>query len=595
MRYPWISNQVAIDFLPFNRRLRMWRHTFSWILAIGLALVLGACSSDGTEDVVDGDGSIDGDTSADGDVSPDGDLDADGQGETDGDSSDVELDSDIETGEEELDGEQIEKEEPEDGLPRRLPFDLTRPDAGTPLTEEEITAFTKEMTGFWKQIDYFTWVYETTHGNDASTGKPDYLIWWHDVDAVKEGDTVTFRNNRNYGGSHNNAEPTSFVLAQAAAGHLLTGDKAMARVAEQFAKSFTAMMKGFVYDADDPIDTIMARNIITQNHAFTLPSGKKKAVDYSDWYFSYEGWNANRYNYPNNPTWGDIWVTTMRSKDDLPFMYRAAGWLLYLIEDSNDPAVVAAAKEAAQYMQRFSEDVVDQEYHIRSKDADGNPYIPTEDLASYVDYVDLIPDAECDARLVTALVATGEPLGLDCGSGEGSAYDAFACARHYYNYSIVDHFHMSAIQWALISRQNAMAEALLKGLVARFDRYQDPEAEEPGWKDASWEKDVALYLLQGAALGIPLTSDEVRKIHHFHHAAVEAYKEFPNWNLWDESVPDGVYGFRDGGMYPAHGSDKIRIEDIAFILEYCWSPFKNPTGQVVVDCDIVRDPSRWGE
>ncbi len=480
------------------------------------------------------------------------------------------------------------------GLVMELPFTLTREDAGDPLTDEEIAAFTAKITGFWKQVDYFTWVYETCHGMDATTGYPDYLIWWHDVDAVKEGDTVTFRNSSAYGGSHNNAEPTSVVLTQAIGGYLLTGDRAMGMVVEQFAKSFTAVMKGFVHDQDDPLLYLMARNIVTHNHSFVLPSGKSKAVDYSDWYSTYEGWNAHRVHYPDNPYWGDIYVTTMRSKDDVPYMYRAAAWFPYLIELAPDGSVRQAAAEALEFMQGFAGDIVDSGYYIRSKDAEGNPYVPDEDLASFMDYVDVFPDAECDPRLASALLGYGGPLDNDCGSGQGSDYDTLAGGINYFNYGIVDHFHLAALHLALTMGHDDTAEELLKGFITRLERYQDPEGPEPGASNESWERDISLLLLKGASVGMPLTSAEARKIHELHGRAVDVYMDFSNWDLWDDSVPDGAYDFRRG-FHPGHIPDAIRIEDIAFILEYCWSPFKNPAGVMFVDCDVVKDPSLWGQ
>lgn len=486
-----------------------------------------------------------------------------------------------------------ESEEKPD-LPMELPFALDRVDAGTPLTPEEISGFTRRITGLWKEIDYFTWVYETSHGMDASTGYPDYLIWWHDVDAVKEGDLVTFRNNSAYGGSHNNAEPTSLVLIAAIGGYLASGDPAMARVVEQFVNSYTAVMLGFVWDEHDPLPHLMARNIVGRNHAFTLPSGKRKAVDYTDWYTSYEGWNANRYHYPHNPTWGDIWVTTMRSKDDVPFMYRAAAWFPYLIAYAEDEPVRRAAEEALGLMQAFARDVVDHGYHIRTKDDAGNPYVPEQDLASFVGYTDVFPDAECDPRLASALMGYGEPLDNDCGSGQGSPYDRIAGAGHYFNYSIIDNFHMAAVLLALTHGHDRVAEELLRGWITRLERYRDPESGEPGWDDPDWERDLSLYLLQGAAIGMPLTSEEARQIHAYLDRAVEIYADFPNWDLWDPSVPDGVYDFRSG-FQPERRPDATRVEELTMLLEYCWSPFRNPAGAEFVDCDVVRDPARWGQ
>jgi len=480
------------------------------------------------------------------------------------------------------------------GLPMELPFAMERPDAGDPLSQAEITKFTSRITGFWKHVDYFTWVYETSHGVDASTGFPDYLIWWHDVDAVKQGDTVTFRNNSAYGGSHNNAEPTNMVLTAAMGGYLASGDPAIGLVVEQFARSNTACMEGFVFDEADPVHHLLARNIVTFNHEFTLPSGKKKAVDYSDWFFPYEGWNANRYNYPDNPTWGDVWVTTMRSKDDLPYVYQAAAWAPYVMELGADDSAKEASADMLEHVRLFAKDVVDSGYRIRSKDAAGNAYVPDADLASFVDYLDLFPDAECDARLATALLGYADPMGIDCGDGQGSPYDSIAGGFNYFNYQIIDHFHVAALQLSLTLGFTAMAEQLLSGLVVRVERYLDPESEEEGKSDESWGRDVSLVLLKGATFGMPLTSAEVRMVHKYLDAAVDLYTPFPNWDLWDPSVPDGTYDFREG-FQPKRVPEATRIEEIAFLLEYCWSPFRNPAGRAIVDCDIVRNPSAWGE
>jgi len=503
-----------------------------------------------------------------------------------GGSGDADLDTDADT-----DSDSDTTHTP-GGLPLTLPFSFTREDVGEPLGEDEIADFTRKVTGFWKQVDLFTWVYEISHGMDASTGYPDYLVWWHDVEAVKQGDTVTFRNKED-GGGHNTVEPGATLLSQAIGGYLASGDEAMGRIVEQFAKGITATMKGFVYHEHDLLEHLMARNIVASNHSFTLPSGKNKAVDYTGWYSEYETWNTARYNFPNNPTWGDVWVTTMRSKDDLPNIYRATGWFPYVIELAPDEYVRDAVEEAYALMQAFAQDIVDSGYHIRSKDAQGQPFIPEQDLASLVDYTVLDPLAECDPRLVSALLGYGEPLDNDCEDGR-SLYDSAAGASNYYNYDIVNFFHLDAIQMTLLLEHNDMARALLQGMVDRLERYQDPRRPEPGADNEHWDKDVALLTLRSASMGVPLTSEEARRLHHYYGHSVDVHSTFERWDMWDASVPDGTYDFRTG-YQPRGSAEVLRVEDIAFLLEYCWSPFWNPDGARFVDCEVVRDPSRWGE
>ena len=481
------------------------------------------------------------------------------------------------------------------GLPLALPFAFERPAEGEPIPEAEVQAFTRALTGLWRQIGWYDWVYETTHGVDASTGRLDYLIWWHDVEAEKTGDTVTFRNNKEDGGSHNNAVPTMLALTSAIGGYLSGRTPEASRLVLQLTRSIHAVTLGFVYDEHDPIDFLMARNIVAQNHAFTLQSGKKKAVDYTEWYFGYEGWNADRFRYELNPTWGDIWVTNKRSKDDLPYFYRVGAWLPYVAELAPDPEVRQVAAEALDLLTRFAKDIVDSGYQIRTKDANGVPgFVDDQDLDSFVQYVSVFPDAECDPRLGAALLGYGEPLGVACGPGQGSPYDTIAGTGNYFNYDIIVHFHLAAIALALVKGQPQVAHDLLGGLATRIDRYRDPASKEPGQKDLSWGKDVVTWLVMGASVGLPLTADEARQVMDHYARTVDDFRTFPRWDLWAASVPDGTYNFRDGGMYPEHRPELVDVEFLAMILETCWSPFRNPAGARFVDCDVVNDPARWG-
>jgi hypothetical protein len=33
---------------------------------------------------------------------------------------------------------------------------------------------------------------------------------------------------------------------------------------------------------------------------------------------------------------------------------------------------------------------------------------------------------------------------------------------------------------------------------------------------------------------------------------------------------------------------------MAILLEYCYSPLVNPAGAPLVDCEIIRDVTKWG-
>ncbi len=471
------------------------------------------------------------------------------------------------------------------------PFQLHRPDPEPAPEPAVATALTQKLAGFWHRHDYFSWAMRVTHGVDASTGKPEYRVFWQDVEAVKAQGKVSFRHSSS-GGGHNIYIPTGQLLAGAAAAYLYTGDPAAGELARQLALGLSTACRGFVHDGADPNPHLMARNFAAFDHDYPLPGGRPARVEYSPWYSSYESWNAQRFEYPGNPEWGDVWVTNMRSKDDVPHIYLGAAMARELADQASDPKIREAAQAAVDCVSGFAADIVANGYQIRSKDKDGQPFIPKEDLASFVLYDNIVPNGECAAKLSSALIGRGEPSSNDCGLDAVTDYESFAVAAHYYNYEIVHGFHVSAIFWARLMHQDEAAKALLTGLGLRADRYLDPESGEVGQQDGRWGRDVAVLLLKGAALGLPLKAAEAKLIREQLALAVDAYDPWPRWDLWSADVPDGVYAPSDGYL-PSDQSKLIEVERLAVAFLYCWSPYRATEGVAPLDCAIVKDPSRW--
>ncbi len=88
----------------------------------------------------------------------------------------------------------------------------------------------------------------------------------------------------------------------------------------------------------------------------------------------------------------------------------------------------------------------------------------------------------------------------------------------------------------------------------------------------------------------------------FWDKTAEELKAWPNWDLWDESVPDGSYGGWtnwDWGISenpveqsltqfrPATSVEAIPVQWFTTLFEYCASPFKNPAGAAFVDCELL--------
>jgi hypothetical protein len=266
----------------------------------------------------------------------------------------------------------------ETGLPDGLPFEFTRPAQGEPPAASETVAFTRKITGFWRDVDYFRWCTWHSHGLHATYDPTmlDYSLWWQDTVAIKSGDTVTFEHR---GGADNLMIRTSKVLSNAIAGYLASGDPMMREIVLGYSKGVVALFDGLVYAEEDPVARyVTARSIFTHNHSYTTGDGRHVVVDYDPVKVERYDWNAHTVPNPDNPTYGDIWVRNMRSKDDLPHMWRVPPLLMYLIRDTDDAEVRAAAERALEYLTGIGKEIVDQGYLIRTKEA-GEVFVPLEE------------------------------------------------------------------------------------------------------------------------------------------------------------------------------------------------------------------------
>ncbi len=486
-----------------------------------------------------------------------------------------------------------------------LPFVLNRTDVGEPLTEEEIAEFTKKITTFYKESGFFDWLWWTCHGMDASydPGMPDYKLFWQDTGSVKEGDTLRFVH---HGGADNLTLRTTKILNNAIAAYLASGDMKFGRLVEQYSKGLVALSLALEWGEDDPVKYLQARAVFALDHEYTMEGGRKVKLEYGPVKKHKYDWNAHTIPNVENPYWGEIWVRTMRSKDDVPHMYRSVPLLRRVAVEGADESVREAAALAVEYMEGFAKDIVDNGYQIRTKDEDGNAFVPlnengtVNDLASFVLYEDAIPGAECTAKLGSAFIGYGETKDNDCGLADHNFYEDVATEGHYFNHAIIRYFHIAAVSNALTAGEHDMARTLLIGLIERADRYAADQKGPVEHKE--WHADLAGFLIASAATGFPLTSAEARLVAEQYGDSAEHYQGFAYWDPWDESVPDGEFNYKPPRSGPSEPEDPdsdphdhVRLPEMTFALEYCWSPFRNPKGALLLDCDIVLDPSRWGE
>lgn len=503
------------------------------------------------------------------------------------------------------DGSDVTDTTLEDTWTGPLPFKVTRPPEGEPLTPEEVTAFTKALTGFYKKSGLFNWLYWTGHGMHASydAAMPDFRLFWQDTRAYKEGDRVRFEH---FGGADNLALRTAKLLENAAAGYLMSGDPMFGRLVEDYCKGFVALSLAMDWEGEEPpVKYLQARAIFAHDHDYEMEGGRKVRVEYGPVKVEKYDWNAHTVPNDSNPHYGPIWIRNMRSKDDVPHMYRMLPILRQVAKEGKEESVRAAAVKAIEYMEGFARDIVDNGYQIRTKE-NGVAFVPTKedgtinDLASFALYDVLIPNAECNAKYTSALLAYSEAKGNECGEADHNMYEDIAVNSHFFNLAIIRFFHLAALHNALDRGENTRAEALMKGLIKRADRYEN-DLTGPD-KDAAWGPDLASWLVAAGTTGMPLTAKETRLIvQHFTQSA-EKYGQFAHWDPWQPTTPDGEFGYVPPETVPVDPENPdagtlrlVRLQEMVFALEYCQSPYRHPESAPLFDCSIIADPSKWGE
>ncbi|NMB75227.1 MAG: hypothetical protein GYA21_08860 [Myxococcales bacterium] len=491
-------------------------------------------------------------------------------------------------------------------FPEALPFTVARASPGQidPPTAAEVDAFSRRLVRFFAATEFFRWTRRHSHGlaEDNPWGEPPYLFWWQDTTAVRAGSLVTFRH---AGGADNMMAHTGRIFGPVVGAHLARispgEQEALRELVLGYIRGVSATMDGSIWAEEDPVvPTIMARAIFHRNHTWELDGGRRAAVDYEpERREEFEQRHDTLHN-PANPTWGDIYVRNKRSKDDFPWIYRMQAHLSRILHGHPDRAMHEAALRLYDQLTAFAADIVEHGYLIRAKGPHGQVFIPmlegtdtVDDFASLVSYEPWVPNAECNAKLGVALIATGMNLGNDCGDGISETYEEVAMARYYGHTWMQWNFHVSAVVMALLFG-DPTAQELLSGLGKRMDalRVRDDEISA----DPRYRSDVAQLLVLGAAYGLPLTSDEARQVVDEYAAAADHYQAFARWDLWSPALADGEYDY-----FPARESDlgggqtrtHIWIPEMANLFEYCASPVRATSGAPFINCDIFNDPAEW--
>lgn len=458
-----------------------------------------------------------------------------------------------------------------------LPVGYVRPDVGPPLTPAEIAAATDDVIALLKGTRYFDVVDERAHGWPESepTGFW-YGTWWSGVTVTKAGGLVTYKHSAD--GADNNGLRTAPLLEGACYAQLMWGKPLTAHLVRKFARGFSSWALAMKRDPTDTAGAMLARAHYARNVTST-DSGRTIAIDVSADLPGVDG-TSQYVHLPNNPTFGDIWIKNLRSKDDMGHVFRSM-----VQAQACAPRLDAAGQaDFAQMMslyEAWSRQVEKDSWGIATLDKSAQPTMPpvSETLAHYT----LLGNIECPGPLMMALFGDGVPGALDCGSGISAAEQALGSQLKNSAKQILRTHHEAAVNAAFLKGANASGLALLKGLATRIetDRALLLGPNPPAGLSAA---DISSMLLHSANAGVPLTSDEVRWLHGRIKLAAQTFlapAATPAYHVFEAATPDGVYPYEPGG-------DGLSFVDLGVVLGQCAAPYRNDTTRTMLDCARLR-------
>jgi hypothetical protein len=281
-----------------------------------------------------------------------------------------------------------------------------------------------------------------------------------------------------------------------------------------------------------------------------------------------------------NPTWGDEWIMSERSKDDIGHDFRAIAQI-----DACDGTFAEAGGEddlvqLRKLYQTWSRRVEDDGWGIATLDKNDDVYVPTSMLAHFISVG--TDDVECDGKIALRFFGRVTPGDLDCGNGI-SDLDAAGTAGGHSNGQIFRSYHEAAADHALLSNNLSIAQTLVAGLGQRLDDMMNAYASgtpEPYLTVG----DAADLIIHSANAGVPLTWREVAFLHQQIDLAHQTYLDPSNdavYRTFDPATPDGAYAYAPTG-------DGVKFEALGALLGQCAAQWRNPASKPVLNCDKIR-------
>lgn len=453
-----------------------------------------------------------------------------------------------------------------------------RKQKGEPVTADELAEITQLYLELLQGTRYFQATNDRVHGWPADDPQQRYWYgsWWSGVQVSKTNGEVTFLHGDQ--GADNNGMRTGPILAGVCYAQVLWGGQE--ELLRKLVRGFNSWILAMERESLPDLRVLMTRASYPES-VDTSVNGVTLHIDYS---LNRPGKDLDEespptyyIHNPDNPYWGDIWIKSKRSKDDIGHMLQAIA-VLPACTQGGDAGLADDVAQLESLYVPWCQLVEDDGWRIATIDDAWELYWPQEDLAAYIE----LGGAECKSMLALRLYGRGDQGPLQCGDGLSMVDEEWGLKNDYHQ--IQRSYHEAAVALAFMREKPELAHELMVGLAWRLDKIFDAMEKDPAGYKGPHNEDLAELVANSAAMGLPLTWREIRFLHDRikeAHAAYLAPGKEANYDLFNPANPDGTYAFDlDGpGFF-------WRL--LASPLGSCASPYVHPKANALLDCAAVK-------
>lgn len=458
---------------------------------------------------------------------------------------------------------------------------FARHNIGAEISENERESATNDLIYIFEKSHYFDFVDSRIHGvpKNNEYGYYWYGHYWTGVHVVKKNNAIYFIHQSN--GSDNVGIQSAPYMEGACYAYKLTSNTKYLNITRKLMRGFSSWIKAGDIEGQ-PSQSILSRSF--------YPHSMQSTYNNVPVFYNYDLSRPGISNFiteyvrnEHNPYFGDLYLKNNRSIDDIGHILRAIG-IVQSCSDHFGPEALSELNEMNQLYSSWAREVIKNNFVIPTYNQNREVEIRKKNLGDFNNYKILSFDPHCSIKQAIELLGGVDNPKRNCHKGITLIEKLIGRKLQNDAAEIMRSEHETSIIFNDLYGRQDISKKLKMGLANRinldFKVTKNPE------KYSNLDlQDIVSELINANNIGVVLTSEEIRFIYsriHMARLAIDDPKNYSTFNLFDESVKDGMYSYD-----PPHTG--LYFYSLSSLLGSCDSNWQTREIRPLLNCDKLKD------